>query len=104
MVRRRHPPDRVMPARRQPERTCVGCRAKDRKATLLRVVRRPDGTVEADPTGRVAGRGAYVHPVAGCLERAARTGALDRALKATLGRAEAARLMHDLMMARGEKA
>jgi predicted RNA-binding protein YlxR (DUF448 family) len=51
-----------------PRRTCIGCRQVRGQATLIRLVRRPEGTVVPDPHGR--GRGAYVCPDPQCLERA----------------------------------
>ncbi len=50
----------------------------------MRLVRRPDGTVTVDPTGRLAGRGAYVCRTAACLEKAIIKGALSRALRTPL--------------------
>ena len=88
--------------RRQPERTCIGCRGKAPKAELVRVVRGPGGRVEVDPTGQSPGRGAYVHPVPECVQRAARTGRLPRALRAPLGEPEAARLVQGLMQLAGD--
>ena len=41
-------------------RTCVVCRERRPKETLLRVVRTPEGRVVIDKTGRMNGRGAYV--------------------------------------------
>lgn len=69
-------------ARRQPQRTCVACRETEGKRALLRVVRSPEERVALDLTGKRSGRGAYVHSSAACIERALRTGALSRALKA----------------------
>jgi len=43
-------------------------------------VRRPDGGVSMDVTGRAAGRGAYLHASAECVELARKRRALDRAL------------------------
>jgi predicted RNA-binding protein YlxR (DUF448 family) len=68
------------------------------------VVRRPDGGVAVDETARASGRGAYVHRAQDCLERAAKTGALGRALKVGLTPAEAASLMTELRMTIGESA
>lgn len=93
-----------MAERQQPERTCVGCRAKSEKRALIRVVRGPDGAISLDPTRRAAGRGAYVHPVGACLEQAFRKGAVARALRASLGPAEAARLVQELERTLGEEA
>lgn len=61
-------------------RTCVVCGRQADKRALLRVVRSPEGTVDFDPTGRAAGRGAYLCSGA-CLEKAGRGGRLARALK-----------------------
>lgn len=62
-----------------PTRTCLGCRRHRPKAEMLRLVRRPDGRVDAD---RVAdGRGAYVCADAECLERALKPGRLAHAFK-----------------------
>jgi predicted RNA-binding protein YlxR (DUF448 family) len=63
--------------RREPQRTCVGCREVQGKRTLIRVVRSPDG-IKIDPTGKLPGRGAYLHDRRSCW---------DKALKASLGRA-----------------
>ena len=90
--------------RREPERTCVGCHSKAPKADLVRVVRPSEGTARVDPTGKAAGRGAYVHRADGCLARAARSGALGRALKPGLSREETASLMKELKEAIGEHA
>lgn len=69
-------------------RTCISCGRKARKSELVRIVRTPDGTICVDRPGRSAGRGAYVCSVA-CLEQAAKSGRLSRALKATLSQDEA---------------
>jgi predicted RNA-binding protein YlxR (DUF448 family) len=49
------------------------------KAVLVRLVRRPDGTVVRDATG--GGRGAYVCPDPACLELATRPGRLAHAFR-----------------------
>ena len=65
-----------------PQRTCVGCRETLPKRVLIRLVRRPEG-VQVDPTGKLAGRGAYLHDRRSCWEYGLK-GALGRALKVTL--------------------
>jgi len=60
----------------------VGCREVLPKRTMIRVVRTADG-VRVDPTGKMAGRGAYLHDRRECWERGLK-GALANALKATL--------------------
>lgn len=67
-----------------PQRTCVGCRTVKGKNELIRVVRRPTGEVEADFTGKVSGRGAYICPDVACLQAAVKANRLDRALQAPL--------------------
>jgi len=65
-----------------PQRTCVGCRETLAKRTLIRIVR-SEGGVAIDPTGKAAGRGAYLHNVRACWERGLK-GALANALKTEL--------------------
>ena len=65
-----------------PQRTCVGCRAVMPKRQLVRIVRSPDG-VQVDVTGKLAGRGAYLHDRRPCWERGLK-GALAHALKTEL--------------------
>jgi len=73
------------PGRRgRPVRTCVACREEAGKGELIRIVRRPDGSVGLDSSGREAGRGAYLHGSRECLEAARKRRALDRALGATV--------------------
>jgi predicted RNA-binding protein YlxR (DUF448 family) len=50
----------------------------------MRVVRTPTGDVVPDPTGRAAGRGAYLDRSIECVDRAITKGALSRALKTPL--------------------
>ncbi len=67
--------------RREPVRTCVACRVEAGKRALVRVVRRPGGGAAIDRTGHAAGRGAYLHADAACIEIARKRKALERALK-----------------------
>lgn len=60
-------------------RTCIGCGAKRPKTQMLRVVAAPEGP-QLDPTGRVAGRGAYGCSAA-CLQAALQKNKLGRALR-----------------------
>jgi predicted RNA-binding protein YlxR (DUF448 family) len=67
------------PLKHIPQRTCVGCREVLAKRSLLRIVRTSQG-VQVDPSGKIDGRGAYVHNKRSCWERAMK-GALAHALK-----------------------
>jgi predicted RNA-binding protein YlxR (DUF448 family) len=65
-----------------PQRTCVGCRETLAKRGLVRVVRTAQG-LQVDPTGKIPGRGAYLHDRRSCWERGLK-GALAHALKVDL--------------------
>jgi uncharacterized protein len=73
-----------------PQRTCVGCREVLPKRKMIRLVRTAEG-VQVDPTGKLAGRGAYLHDRRECWERALK-GALAHALKTALTADDRARL------------
>jgi len=73
-----------------PQRTCVGCHTVLPKRSLIRLVRRPEG-VQVDPTGKLAGRGAYLHNHRSCWERGLK-GPLAHALKVDLTPADLERL------------
>ncbi|WP_255461497.1 YlxR family protein [Isoptericola sp. BMS4] len=71
-------------------RTCVGCRARDLRSALLRLVLASSESASPGPTRVVAdvraslpGRGAWIHPTLACLELADRRRAVVRALRAT---------------------
>jgi len=70
--------------RKIPMRKCLGCQEMKAKADLVRVVRRPDGSMLVDPGGKVSGRGAYVCPNPACLEKALRGRLLEKALEQEL--------------------
>jgi len=61
---------------------------------LVRIVRSPEG-VQVDETGKLAGRGAYLHDRRSCWERALK-GALAHALKTNLQNEELERLQNFL--------
>lgn len=65
-----------------PQRTCVGCHQVLPKRSLVRVVRTEDG-LRIDPSGKLAGRGAYLHNQRSCWERGLK-GGLANALKTEL--------------------
>ena len=64
-----------------PMRQCLGCREMKPKKELIRVVRSPEGTISLDFRGKANGRGAYVCPDPGCLKKAIRAKALERAFE-----------------------
>jgi len=68
----------------------VGCREVLPKRKMVRIVRTTDG-VQIDPTGKLAGRGSYLHDRRECWERGLK-GALGLALKTSLTGNDRARL------------
>ncbi len=74
-----------------PQRTCVGCHQTLAKRQLVRLVCTPQG-VRVDLTGRLPGRGAYLHDKRSCWERALKKGTLARALRVELTADDLARL------------
>jgi predicted RNA-binding protein YlxR (DUF448 family) len=74
-----------------PQRTCVGCREVLPKRSMVRIVRSPNGVV-IDTSGKLAGRGAYLHQLRSCWERGLK-GTLAEALKTKLTPEERERLM-----------
>ncbi len=67
-----------------PQRTCVVCRSERGKRELVRVVRTATGEVQVDPTGKVAGRGAYLCKARSCWQGPALGHKLNAALKTTI--------------------
>ncbi|HYG69744.1 MAG TPA: YlxR family protein [Anaeromyxobacteraceae bacterium] len=62
-----------------PERTCIGCGKKAPQDELRRL--RIEGTDVRVDANRSGGRGAWLHPSAGCLEQATRRKAFARAFR-----------------------
>lgn len=73
-----------------PQRTCVGCRDVLPKRQMIRIVRTAEG-VCIDPTGKRAGRGAYLHDRRACWKRWL-SGGLSQVLKVELTAEDRARL------------
>lgn len=70
-----------MKVKKIPQRTCLGCKAVKPKKELVRIVRTPEGEGIVDPTGKKAGRGAYICPCLECLEKAFKGAVLAQALE-----------------------
>ncbi|WP_264031461.1 YlxR family protein [Cellulosimicrobium sp. SH8] len=78
---------RPVPTGPGPVRTCVGCRERDLRSALLRLVLDRSGASADEPrlvvdAGRsLPGRGAWLHASTRCLETAERRRAVPRALR-----------------------
>jgi len=59
---------------------------------MVRVIRTPEGSVVADPTGKSAGRGAYLCANVECWETGLKKGRLERSLKVSISPTDAAAL------------
>lgn len=65
--------------KRQPERTCIGCRGVFKKDEVVRIVAGPTGYV-IDYREKLPGRAAYVCPRIACIRKALSKGNLSRSL------------------------
>ena len=64
-----------------PMRMCIACREMKPKTEMTRVVRSADGEIKLDPTGKAAGRGAYVCKSIVCLRKARRAARIENSLE-----------------------
>jgi len=78
----------MAPAKHTPQRTCVVCREQYPKRELTRLVLNVDKCVMLDPSGKQAGRGAYLCSKPQCWQRAAETDVIAAALRTTLSEAD----------------
>jgi len=62
----------------------VGCGSVTAKRELIRIVRGLDGVVRPDPTGKAAGRGAYLHADRSCWEAGLKKKKLERSLNVAI--------------------
>lgn len=56
--------------KKEPQRTCLGCKESKNKKELIRIVKQNDGKIFIDKTGKANGRGAYICNNIECLEKA----------------------------------
>lgn len=84
-------PTQAQRTRHVPQRTCIACRQGAGKRALVRIVRTTTG-VEIDPSGKKAGRGAYLHPNLPCWQAALSGNRLGQALRTTISPADRAML------------
>jgi len=67
--------------RKKPTRKCIGCGEMKEKLNLLRIVKDKDGAVFIDPTGKKAGRGAYICKDLKCFEAAKKGHRIEKAFE-----------------------
>ena len=84
-------PKKTFRKKHVPQRTCVGCREVLPKRRLVRLVKTATG-VQVDLSGKMSGRGAYLHERRACWERGIK-GALANALKMEFSQEDRQKLM-----------
>ena len=75
-----------MKIKKIPMRTCVVTKECLPKKELLRIVKNKEGIIQADVTGKLNGRGAYLKKDNETLDKAIQTKALERALETTISK------------------
>lgn len=79
-----------------PLRTCIACHQKRAKRDLIRIVRTPEGAIEADLSGKRSGRGAYFCRDPQCQQAALDPALLERVLNCRVSPEDVAALRVDL--------
>ncbi len=73
-----------MKTKKIPLRMCLGCNEMKPKKELVRVVRSKEGEISLDPTGKKAGRGAYICKDAQCLKKARKARRLEKSFSCSI--------------------
>lgn len=84
-----------------PQRQCMGCRERKEKRELIRIVRKTDGEVTLDFSGKLNGRGAYLCPNMDCLKKVRKSRALERSLNVPIPEEVYDRLEREMEAGRG---
>lgn len=63
-------------------RMCIACREMKPKKEMIRVVKTAEGEIYADPTGKAAGRGAYICGAEECMKKLTAKKLLNKAFSA----------------------
>ena len=63
--------------KKEPQRTCLGCKESKNKKELIRIVKQNDGKIFIDKTGKANGRGSYICNNIECLEKAIKSKRLE---------------------------
>ena len=84
-------------------RKCVATGEQLPKKELLRIVKTPEGTVEADVTGKKNGRGAYLKMDPEAVAKARKNKSLEKALETQIPEECWERIMHIISSPGSEK-
>jgi predicted RNA-binding protein YlxR (DUF448 family) len=85
-----------MKTRKIPMRRCVGCMESKPKKELVRIVYTPEGKLTIDLSGKINGRGVYLCPEKGCIEKAKKKKAIGRGLDKDVDPGELALVFDEL--------
>ena len=69
-----------------PKRMCIACREMFDKRELKRIVRTPEGEIIYDPTGKKAGKGAYICSNPACFAKVKKSRLLDKTFKTEISK------------------
>ena len=83
--------------KKQPQRMCVSCRTRRDKRDLVRVTLKDDGTLTADPTGKLPGRGAYLCKDEKCIKIELKAHRISKGLKASMSEEELTALAEEIL-------
>ncbi|PKM62582.1 MAG: DUF448 domain-containing protein [Firmicutes bacterium HGW-Firmicutes-21] len=83
--------------KKRPARKCIGCGEMKEKISLLRIVRTKDSIVFIDPTGKKAGRGAYICKDVKCFDAAKKGHRIERAFETKIANEVYDQLREQLM-------
>lgn len=79
-----------------PMRRCIGCYESKPKKELCRIVKKTDGEICVDKTGKINGRGAYICYDATCLEKAIKGNKLEREFSSEISEEVYSNLRRDI--------
>ncbi|MBO5087571.1 MAG: YlxR family protein [Lachnospiraceae bacterium] len=71
-------------ARKTPLRKCIGCGEMIAKKEMLRIVKTKENEILLDATGKLNGRGAYLHLSKDCFEKAVKSKGIERSFKMSI--------------------
>ncbi|MBE5941318.1 MAG: YlxR family protein [Lachnospiraceae bacterium] len=71
-------------AKKTPLRKCIGCGEMIAKKDMLRIVKTKENEILIDATGKLNGRGAYLHCSKNCFEQAVKSKGLERSFKMSI--------------------
>lgn len=80
-----------------PIRRCLGCYESKPKQDLCRIVKKTDGEICIDKTGKVNGRGAYICYSAECLEKAIKSKRIEKEFSFTISEEIYSSLRRDIL-------